>query len=403
MAFDAPLYDPRLAARKDQLVGILEMLCQTLELTEAQYELAKQRYEAVGEWLAAANDPRLRTLSIYLQGSTALGTTVKPIGRNEHDVDLVSHIAGGGTTPPDALKQVIGTRLWANGHYRPLLEEMPRCWRLNYANEFHLDITPSVPNPRCAQGGELVPDKALREWIPSNPKGYKREFELRAALQPRMRLAKGPVFRGDAQVDVEAYPAAGGLKGILRRSVQIAKRHRDVYFEQLDPALAPISVIITTLAARSYEYSVRNFVYDSELDLLCDIVSHMVDTIETQMIGGRRHWFIWNETTIGENFAEKWNRDPQRAEAFFVWHSQALRDLEQLVATQGLDQLTKSLRSSFGQAPVTTAMDNLTREVSVARKSGQLGITPKVGLTVGSQFGSSGGTRVRSNNFFGNP
>jgi hypothetical protein len=83
--------DRRVIARKSQLIYILERLCQTLELTDAQYALAKKRYEGVGEWLANAEDPLLRSLSIYLQGSTALGTTVKPIGRNEHDVDLVAH------------------------------------------------------------------------------------------------------------------------------------------------------------------------------------------------------------------------------------------------------------------------------------------------------------------------
>jgi hypothetical protein len=211
-----------------------------------------------------------------------------------------------------------------------------------------------------------------------------------------MRLAKG-LFRGDAQI--EPYPSASGLKGILRRSVQIGKRHRDIYFEHLNPALAPISVIITTLAARSYEYCVRTFIYESELDLLCDIIRHLPDTIEIQTIGSQRFWFIWNETTNGENFAEKWNRDPQRAEAFFDWHQQALRDLEQLVATQGLDQLTKSLRTSFGPAPVAKAMDSLNGEVAAARKSGQLGVAPRVGLTIGS----TAATSVRSNTFFGKP
>ena len=47
-----------------------------------------------------------------------------------------------------------------------------------------------------------------------------------------------------------------------------------------------------------------HFVYDTELDLLYDIVRHMPDSIESQVIQGRRLWFIWNETTNGENFAE---------------------------------------------------------------------------------------------------
>ena len=399
MGFDAPLSPPRLVARKVQLVGVLERLCGALELTTTQFHLARQRYEAAGAWLAASPDLRLQTLSIYLQGSVILGTTVKPIGRNEHDVDLIGHVAGGGGTPPAVLKNLIGNRLRENGHYRPLLEEMPRCWRLNYANEFHQDITPSVPNPLCANGGELVPDKALREWTPSNPKGYRRLFEQRAALQPRMRLAKIAGFRGDAAGGVEPYPPQGGFKDILRRAVQIGKRHRDVYFDGLDPALAPISVILTTLAARSYEYCATHFVYDTEFDLLCDIVRHMPDTIEVRVIEGRRLWFIWNETTIGENFAEKWNRDRRLAEAFFGWQQQALRDLEMLAAIEGLDQLSKRLRGTFGQGPVSKAMEGLIGEVAGARSNGRLGIAPEVGLTVGAPRA----TAVRSNTFFGAP
>jgi Second Messenger Oligonucleotide or Dinucleotide Synthetase domain len=397
MEFNEQVYDPRLIARKSQLAGILERLCQALELSATQYEVAKKRYEGVGEWLAAADDPLLRTLSIYVQGSTALGTTVKPIGRNEHDVDLVGHVADGGRAAPVTLKRIIGDRLRENGHYRPLLEEMPRCRRLNYANEFHMDITPSVPNPLCAQGGELVPDKTLREWTPSNPKGYKRLFEERAALRPRLRLAKSAAFRGDARADIEPYPAAGGFKDILRRSVQIGKRHRDVYFEMLDPSLIPISIIITTLAAHSYEYCVTHFIYDSEIDLLCDILRHMPDSIETHVIDGRRLWFVWNETTSGENFAEKWNHDPRRPEAFFAWHQKALCDLEALAAAEGLDRLTKMLRGAFGQAPVAKAMDGLTNDVSGARTTGRLGVAPSLGLIIGSPSA----TTVRPNTFFG--
>jgi hypothetical protein len=399
MGFDAPHSPPRLIARKVQLVGVLERLCEALELTPTQFELAKQRYEAAGAWLAASPDPWLRTLSIYLQGSTALGTTVKPLRRNEHDVDLVGHVAGGGGVPPEILKKLIGNRLRENGYYRPLLQEMPRCWRLNYANEFHQDITPSVPNPLCANGGELVPDKTLREWMPSNPKGYRRLFEQRAAMQPRMRMARSTVFRGDARADIEPYPSVEGFKSILRRAVQIGKRHRDVYFDTVDPALVPISVILTTLAARSYEYCVTHFIYDTELDLLCDIVRHMPDTIETHVIRGRPVWFIWNETTSGENFAEKWNSDPHRAEAFFAWHRQALSDLEMLAATEGLDQLRKTLRGVFGQAPVAKAVESLTDEVSGARRNGSIGVAPGVGLTIGAPRA----TAVRPNTFFGAP
>ena len=72
---------PQLLGRKTYVVGTLEQLCQTLELTDAQLAEAQRRYQGVGEWLAGADSPLLRSLYIYLQGSAAIGTTVKPITR----------------------------------------------------------------------------------------------------------------------------------------------------------------------------------------------------------------------------------------------------------------------------------------------------------------------------------
>ena len=239
-----------LLLRKAELLGVLEHLCQGLELTETQFESAKQHYEAVGTWLADAEDPMLRALVIYLQGSTALGTTVKPISRNEHDVDLVGHIADvRSSIAPAVVKKAIGDRLRAHGRYAALLREMPRCWRLDYANEFHLDITPSILNPACILGGELVPDKTVKKWCASNPKGYRALFEKRASLRPRLRTLEAAIEKR-LRAEIEPYPMSSGPKGILRRVVQILKRHRDCYFLDSDPSLAPISVVITTLASR---------------------------------------------------------------------------------------------------------------------------------------------------------
>jgi Second Messenger Oligonucleotide or Dinucleotide Synthetase domain len=183
--------DPMLQARRTQIVEVLETVCESLELSTSQFALAKQRYEGVGACLAGADHPMLRVIAIYLQGSTALRTTVRPIGVSEHDVDLVAHVRNPDVEiSPAALKKAISDCLRANGNYAPLLEEMPRCWRLSYANEFHMDITPSIPNPNCRFGGELVPDKTLKVWKASNPKGYKRLFEERSKLAPVIRLRK---------------------------------------------------------------------------------------------------------------------------------------------------------------------------------------------------------------------
>jgi Second Messenger Oligonucleotide or Dinucleotide Synthetase domain len=390
--------DAKLHARRTQVVEVLEMVCESLELSNAQFAQAKQRYEGVGACLAGAEDPVLRAISIYLQGSTALRTTVRPIGVNEHDVDLVAHVTDLEVEmSPAALKRAIGDCLRANGNYAPLLEEMPRCWRLSYANEFHMDITPSIPNPNCRFGGELVPDKTLKMWKASNPKGYKQLFEERAKLAPVIRLRKH-VAVDSAGANVEPYPGAGGFKGILRRSVQIAKRHRDIMFVD-EPDVAPLSVIITTLASRSYEWCVTNREYENELELLFDVIRHMPDTIQIRHVEGRVQWFIWNETASGENFAEKWNRRPEPAEAFYAWHQRFSSDLALLEAVSGLDRLGDLLKGLFGSRPATAAIDSITERVSTARRAGNLRVGPAVGVSVGAIPAS---TSVRANTFYGN-
>jgi hypothetical protein len=290
--------------------------------------------------------------------------------------------------------------LKANGHYAPILIEMPRCWRIHYANEFHLDITPSIPNPSCNSGGELVPDRAEREWKPTNPKGFRTLFLRRASLAPRIRLTKRSLAEDRARTDIEPYPGQVGFKGVLPRTIQISKRHRDVYFDRLhlDPSLTPLSVIITTLASRSYEYCVSSSIYDSELDLLCDTIRHMPAFVESRLVNGRKQWFIWNETTSGENFGEKWNKDPALAEAFFAWHGRALTDLGKLASTEGLDQLRRGLGDAFGPAPAKQALDAFTGNLSSARHAGQLVVAPAIGLSVGAAAAS---TPVRANTFFG--
>lgn len=388
--------DHTLQARELQVVGLLEAVCQSLEPTSSQTDLAKQRYEGVGGWLAKSDDPLLRSITVYLQGSTAIGTVVRPIGFNEFDVDLVAHVPDLDVQlSPATQKKVIGDRLKANGNYVRLIEEMVRCWRLNYAGEFHMDITPSIPNPNCRSGGELVPDKTLKRWKASNPKGYRRMFENRAKLVPRIRLRKH-IAADSLGANVEPYPAPVAFKGILRRIVQIAKRHRDIFFID-DMDVAPLSVIITTLASRSYEWCVRNREYDNELELVLDVIEHMPDSIDTREQSGVVQWFIWNETTLGENFAEKWNQRPARARAFFNWHARFCTDIASLATVRGIDRLGEKLTDLFGQKPANDAIGNITERVSAARTTGELHVAPKIGLALAS----AASTPVRANTFFG--
>jgi len=390
-----PAYDASLR-RKRHAFGFLDQVCQAIEPTETQQKRARDSYEAVGRWLA--EDVLLVRALIYAQGSAALGTMIKPIGRNEFDVDVICRVPGyGRDLPPARLKAMVGDRLKAHGQYAKILEEKPRCWRLNYAGEFHLDVTPSILNPACANGGELVPDRKLRDYKATNPVGYRKLFEHRAELAILVRLAKA--LDGRVHAEVQPYPNHGLRKGVLRRTVQMLKSHRDHMFETGDADLAPLSIIITTLAMRAYELCVQRYPYDNELDLMCDTVRLMPVFIERQVRFGEPYFVVANETTEGENFAEKWNDDPRLAVAFQQWHGRALAALEAIAEAEGLDRLQKSVSDAVGEAPVRKAAGDVADSFARARATGTLGVAAGVGLAVASRAAAA--TPVPRNTFFG--
>ena len=99
----------------------------------------------------ARSDNLLKWIDIYAHGSTGLGTTVKPIGA-KISTSISSAAAFTADRPPAELKRIVGDRLKENARYAAMLEEKKRCWRLNYAREYHLDIRrrSTMPNAPTA-------------------------------------------------------------------------------------------------------------------------------------------------------------------------------------------------------------------------------------------------------------
>lgn len=388
----------RALLRKSEIYSILDEICQDLDLTQSQTESARTSYEAVAEWVSASDNPVLRRIDLYAHGSTGLGTSVKPLGREDFDVDVICRVQEfAAWRPPADVKKIVGDRLRENARYAAMLEEKKRCWRLNYAREFHLDISPTIPNPNCANGGELVPDKNLREFKPTNPSGYRLLFERRAAMRPQLKIEKA-LATEDLRANIEPFPAAMRAKGILRRTVQLLKRHRDIHFASIEADVAPISILLTTLAAQAYEYCVNSFTFDTELDVVIAVIRMMPHFIDRPFVGGKRIYVVANETTIGENFAERWNTEPARPVAFYAWHGKVLSDFEKLPGIEGMDLITEELAATYGDRVVGRVIDARTDAISKARVAQKLYVAPAIGLSLTS---SAAATPVLKNTFFG--
>ena len=102
----------------------------------------------------------------------------------------------------------------------------------------------------------------------------------------------------------------------LQSSIMILKRHRDEWFAERDPNLKVISVILTTLSTHAYAGEAR------VSDAIAQILRDMHLAIE------ERNGVSWiaNPTDPSENFADRWEKFPERRDSFFTWLDAARTD-----------------------------------------------------------------------------
>ena len=365
--------------------SLLEVISEALDIPESHYKQAVKRYESIGTWLE--RDESIIACyrpEIYPQGSFLLGTVTKPIsGAEEYDIDLVSELNLQKTEiSQERLKYLVGHEIKsyarANSmNSRP--EENRRCWTLNYADgaQFHADILPAIPDAEPfkqfleSRGysssnwsdfaiaitdnthpnyAEINPD-----WPRSNPKGYAEWF--RSRMQIQFDAARRS-FAESKQLRVEEVPEYK-VKTPLQRSIQILKRHRDIWFDEnqsaYDENAKPISIIITTLAGHAY---------NNEIDLqqaLLKIVTEMPHHIEYYNNGIA---LIRNPVNPLENFADKWQEYPIRKACFMDWLKQAQEDLTQALKLSDIQNVGKSLKPCLGEQVISEAQQKLYERTS---------------------------------------
>jgi hypothetical protein len=324
------------------LDSLLGAIAETLDVPQSAYDDATARYTAVGEWLCRDGSSLLsQEPNVYPQGSFAIGTATIPLKGDDYDLDAVVQLAGPKTEwRPAELKTAVGNELKASGVYAPMLEdEGRRCWTLRYSSKnaargFHMDLLPSVPlfaqdGPTAIAITNRLPT-GLVEWRESDPKSYAAWF--RRQMQP-LRERR---LRTDKIAGIEAVPFFE-TRVPLQYVVQLLKRYRDVLF-QGDPEIAPISIIITTLAALAYrgEETITECLY-GVLDRMPDFVEHRGGLIT-----------IPNPVQPNENFADRWQGDVRKQRAFLRWLDAAGR-LGQALQSASREQLGPLLEGVLGK------------------------------------------------------
>jgi hypothetical protein len=202
-----------------------------------------------------------------------------------------------------------------------------------------MDVLPVVP----AFGDELpggqgdpswLTDKALRNWQPTNPKGFAEWFRSLAAVELKM-VAKR------AEVEVEPLPAHGA-RTALQMAVKILKRHRDHYFADDAKSLAPPSALLSVLAARAYERRVRD---ENELKIILGCV---VEDMPNHLVRKDGHLWIASPACPDENYADRYIGNRQKEEALREWLDRVRTDLGAIARPDGLHKVAKSVDEVFG-------------------------------------------------------
>lgn len=382
--------------RETLTAQLLGRVADSLDITPTQFQRAKVAYETVSDVVTSNADPRLAGAKVFPQGSFAIGTVVRPLNDDdsEFDVDLACRLAANTSLSPVLAKQLVGAPLAADGRYAAKLEEKARCWRVNYAGEFHLDICPLV----VADTTDAIPDKELARWILTNPEGYAKWFNERAdRARTRMMLDHAVL-----KAEVVPFPEDNVDKGWLRRIVQLLKRHRDTWCDRVEgwqAEFAPISIIITTLAAMSFEHEFRSGrSFAGAYDLIRRVIAGMPAYIEQRNVGGQMQWWV-QSPVAAENFANRWNQDARWALAFWEWHAVALASVNELASVTGLDGARPLLDSSYGASSAARVINSYSLQVRSARDSNALRFAPAAGgLTASSAIA---GTPVSRHTFFG--
>lgn len=336
---------------------LLDAIVDHLDVPKTYYERAAARHRSLGDWLLREGSAVAEFApDVRPQGSFRYGTVIRPLFEDdEYDLDNVCLLRrlDQMQLTQEQLKHLYGSEIQAYATAHRMLNpvEHNRCWRLHYADDvsFHLDTLP------CVMGGQGVVETLLKrgvddnlarravaitdrkhpryreicsDWLTSNPRGFAAWFESRAALGRHRTL-----LEGGARAAVEDVPPYE-WKTTLQRSIQLLKRHRDVMFRRKRD-LAPISMIITNLAAHAYRGE------DDLYDALHSIVTGMPEFV-------RPDWpRIPNPTHPAEDYADKWSRDDRLEKSFWEWRAAVTVDLQQLNGLLGATSLSDVVSNRF--------------------------------------------------------
>lgn len=357
---------------------LLNEIVNRLSLSKTAMETLARSYNYIGEWLTGSDEiSRLGDVSIKPQGSVGLGTAIKPISDDdEYDVDLVCIINNSRLKSNlKLLKHSVGNRLKEHENYKDA-EEGKRCWKVQYSN-YHMDILPCCPDD--CKANYLVATEKVNEgsYIPhsTNPIEYRDWF--------LSKCRKITTFEAKSIDPIKVYDEISHLQMI----VQLLKRHRDMWIENNKKNVEdkPISIIITTLAAKSYI---------GTGDLYVDFVN-VVKSLKNNIQDEHGKIVIKNPVDSEENFADKWVSHPNRRTIFFEWLRTLENDIDLFYRLNNDQEIGELAKKLFGENIIKGIYGDYAKTFKGHRENGSLYADSH------GKLNTNNGNQVKEHKFYG--
>lgn len=370
-------------ATEKYIDDVLNRISRDLDIGDDLFKQAEDEYRNLGKWIAAKVDEEGRDykVDIFPQGSMALGTVVRPlpVGNKDADFDLDWVLAFQEEYGLDAMEMKCGVvKPWLDDYLREnrygcnggKIEEKRRCWHVenNAHPGFHTDVVPG-----CIQENKLlITDKrepyAIYRYIRSDPKEYQKWFFERCEIRRKALLEEyNRAFRADAKIEKLKRHK---LKTPLQKAIQILKRYRDVEFESKDEKSKPVSIIITTLAAKSYDNG----------ESILDAIGLFLGKANQYIQHRGNQYFIADPCNPEENLANKWNQHPERVSAFYYFLQEARKDFDREKLKQmDMMEIAAHLKKVLGEKVVVQVYNEMAEENKRKQEQGILKVDSKKG------------------------
>ena len=374
--------------KNTQLDDLLARIAEEIQLDDTRKERMESAYRAI-ESLLNEDEGFFKNaiFEIYPQGSVRIGTTVKPTGKNEFDLDIVIHIIMNWEDySPQFIYNELKRVLQNSDRYKDKVQLKNRCIRLNYSGDFHMDILPGCQETNVDNDKLVVPDRELGDWTFSNPRGYGKWFIDKSNILKVSLLEKAYAM--------ENLPADEfSKKKPLQRAVQLIKMYRDEYFKS-NPKMATSSIILTTIAGEFYDGE------ESIFDTIENIIYKIKQNFNILGLVGNR-LKILNPVNSQEDFSDKWDDDkePELYEHFkkFIIHLD--KQWQILKEENGVIEEANTIKGLFGEKAFLRAQESQVNQLENARKLKSIGINTTTGVISGSLVANT--KPIKNNTFFG--